>query len=113
MQQVRRFLELIRFSHTLFALPFALFSSVLAWHTACSPAPSALFIAVPAGPPRGDCRWLEGAGTLLCLACPRRAARAFTRLVDRDVDALNPRPASRPLPAGLLSVRTVVFFLLL
>src|SRR2546423_469395 len=77
MQQVRRFLELIRFSHTLFALPFALFSAVLAWHI------------------KGEFQWLELAGILLCMAFARSAAMAFNRLADRDIDALNPLPARR------------------
>src|SRR5438067_1478702 len=93
MQQVRRFLEMVRFSHTLFALPFALFSAILAWFN------------------KGAWSWLELVGILLCMAFARSAAMAFNRLVDRDVDAANPRTAGRHLPAGLLSVRSVVGFL--
>jgi 4-hydroxybenzoate polyprenyltransferase len=96
MLQVRRFLEMVRFSHTLFALPFALFSAVLAWFNKDQ-----------------GFSWLELIGILLCMAFARSAAMAFNRLVDRDVDALNPRTAGRHLPAGLLSVRGVLFFLVL
>lgn len=96
MLQVRRFLEMVRFSHTLFALPFALFSAVLAWFNKDQ-----------------GFSWLELTGILLCMAFARSAAMAFNRLVDRDVDALNPRTAGRHLPAGLLSVRGVLFFLVL
>jgi 4-hydroxybenzoate polyprenyltransferase len=96
MLQARRFLEMVRLSHTLFALPFALFSAVLAWFNKDQ-----------------GFSWLELTGILLCMAFARSAAMAFNRLVDRDVDALNPRTAGRHLPAGLLSVRGVIFFLVM
>ncbi len=95
MLMVRRFLEMIRFSHTLFALPFALFSAILAWYdrgTGVSP-------------------W-EVAGILLCMVFARSAAMAFNRLVDRDIDARNPRTASRHIPSGQLSVAQVWLFTL-
>jgi len=91
MQMVRRFLEMIRFSHTLFALPFALFSAVLAWYT------------------KGF-SWIEFVGILLCMAFARSAGMAFNRLADRDIDALNPRTAVRHLPSGQLSVQSVWLF---
>jgi 4-hydroxybenzoate polyprenyltransferase len=89
--QVRRFLELIRFSHTVFALPFALLSAVLAWRTV-------------------EFRWRDLAGILLCMVFARSASMAFNRIADRRIDAQNPRTARRHLPAGLLSLRAVVFF---
>lgn len=95
MWQARHFLEMVRFSHTLFALPFALFSATLAWFQK-----------------EQGFSWLELAGILLCMVFARSAAMAFNRLVDRDIDALNPRTAGRHLPAGLLSVRAVRLFLL-
>ena len=94
--ELRRYLELIRFSHTIFALPFALLAAVLAWHQ------------------RNQAfRWTELLGILLCMGFARSAAMAFNRLVDRDVDAANPRTAGRHLPAGLLSVRAVTIFTIL
>lgn len=91
--RLRHFLELIRFSHTVFALPFALFSAILAWREPDSPF-----------------RWEHLAGILLCMVFARSAAMAFNRLVDRRLDAGNPRTASRHIPAGLLSVPAVVVF---
>ncbi|KAA0142021.1 UbiA-like polyprenyltransferase [Gimesia chilikensis] len=92
--RLRLLLELIRFSHTIFALPFALLSAVLAW--------------------RGQTvRWQELVGILLCMLFARSAAMAFNRLVDRDIDAENPRTAGRHIPAGLISVRAVTIFTLL
>jgi 4-hydroxybenzoate polyprenyltransferase len=90
---VRRFLELIRFSHTVFALPFALFSAVLAWQQ-----PDATF------------RVRDVVGLLLCMVFARSASMAFNRLADRGFDAQNPRTAGRHLPAGLLSVTAVSLF---
>jgi len=90
----RRFLELVRFSHTVFALPFALLAAVLAWRDVAF-------------------RWRDLIGILLCMVLARSAAMAFNRLVDRDVDAGNPRTQRRHLPAGLLSVPAVAAFTLL
>jgi 4-hydroxybenzoate polyprenyltransferase len=86
---------MIRFSHTLFALPFALFAALLAWHG------------------KGSFHWLELAGILLCMVFARSAAMAFNRIVDRDVDAANPRTAMRHLPAGSLRLAAVWLFTLL
>jgi len=93
---IRHFLELIRFSHTVFALPFALVSALLAWQR-----PSVTF------------RRLDLLGILLCMVFARSAAMAFNRLVDRRLDAANPRTAGRHLPAGLLSPPAVTAFFLL
>ena len=92
-QQLRHFLELIRFSHTVFALPFAMLSAVVAWSV-----------------PGSEFRWRDLIGILVCMVTARSAAMGFNRLVDRDIDADNPRTAKRHLPAGLLSVRAVVAF---
>jgi 4-hydroxybenzoate polyprenyltransferase len=77
-------LEMIKFEHTLFALPFSLLSLVLAsqgW------------------PDRMKLLWI-----LLSMAGARSAAMAFNRIADRQIDAANPRTRSRALPAGLLSL---------
>ena len=87
---------MIKFSHTLFALPFALLGAALA---AWSPEGWR-------GRPRD---WV---GIVLCMTAARSAAMAFNRLVDREFDALNPRTALRHLPAGRLGVGSVVGFTL-
>ncbi|HEX4131991.1 MAG TPA: UbiA-like polyprenyltransferase [Pirellulales bacterium] len=89
---MRRTLEMIRFSHTLFALPFALLAALMAWSAA------------------DEWRWMQLAGIVLCMVFARSAAMAFNRLVDRRLDALNPRTAGRHLPAGTLSVASVTLF---
>jgi 4-hydroxybenzoate polyprenyltransferase len=92
--RARDFLELIKFSHTLFALPFALLGAALA----------AFY---PGAPPPRVQDWL---GILLCMAAARSAAMAFNRLADRSYDALNPRTASRQIPEGRLSAASVAVF---
>jgi 4-hydroxybenzoate polyprenyltransferase len=91
LQRVRNLLEMIRFSHTLFALPFALLSAVLAWQD------------VPF-------RRLDFAGILLCMVFARSTAMAFNRLADQPYDVLNPRTAGRHLPTGRLSTTAVWAF---
>ena len=98
---LQKILQMIRFSHTLFALPFALLASVMAWTT---PTPEG-------SPPQF--RGLALLGILVCMVCARSAAMAFNRLVDRDIDAGNPRTQSRHLPAGELSFFGVLLFTLL
>src|SRR5262245_18860654 len=115
LQTVRHILEMIRFSHTVFALPFALLSAVMAWTT---PLPAGLAVS-PAtydSPPTTNLApfpWYQPAGILLCMVAARSGAMAFNRLVDRRIDARNPRTSSRHLPAGLLSVTSVTFFTIL
>jgi 4-hydroxybenzoate polyprenyltransferase len=98
MQTIRHILEMIRFSHTVFALPFALLAALMAWTTP-----------TPAGPP-APFRWQHLLGILICMVAARSAAMAFNRLADRRIDAENPRTKSRHLPAGLLSTSSVVLF---
>jgi 4-hydroxybenzoate polyprenyltransferase len=94
--RTRDFLELVKFSHTLFALPFALLGAALASY----------------GPDGWHGRVQDWVGILLCMATARSAAMAFNRLADRSYDALNPRTASRHLPTGRLGVRSVAVFTL-
>lgn len=87
-QTLQRVGSLVKFSHTIFALPFALAAIVLA-------------------APLGDVTPWRVALIVLCIASARTAAMAFNRLVDRDIDAKNPRTVDREIPAGLLSVNFV------
>jgi 4-hydroxybenzoate polyprenyltransferase len=108
LRTIRHLLEMIRFSHTLFALPFALLAALMAWTTPL-PAPGRDPLSrVAADPP--PFRWQDLAGILLCMVAARSAAMAFNRLADRRIDAANPRTQSRHLPAGTLSLTSVVLF---
>ncbi len=91
LRTLRHYLELIRFSHTIFALPFALLSAVMAWQLT-------------------PFRWQQLVGILLCMITARSFAMAANRLADRRLDAENPRTAGRHLPAGILSVTSVSLF---
>lgn len=86
-------LEMIKWEHSIFALPFALCGAMLA--AGGMPTPRQLL-------------WI-----VICMVSARSAAMAFNRLVDEDVDKANPRTAMRALPAGLLSRRFVVAFVVL
>lgn len=84
---MKRVLSLVRFSHSVFALPFALQG---AW------------LARGGLPPVRTLAWI-----VLCAVAARTAAMAFNRLVDRDLDAENPRTRSRELPSGAIGVGAV------
>lgn len=105
--RLRSILEMIRFSHTLFALPFALLTAVMAWN---APAPKQADIAIAAE--TIGFRWVELLGILLCMVFARNAAMAFNRLADRRLDAANPRTQQRHLVTGELSVTSVWLFTL-
>lgn len=96
--KIRQLLEMIRFSHTLFALPFALLTALMAWAANARSTPPVRF------------SWRELLGIVLCMIFARSAAMAFNRLADRRIDAMNPRTKTRHLPSGVLSFGSVVFF---
>ena len=83
-------LEMIKFEHTLFALPFAFLGMVLA--------------------AEGWPSWRTVLWIVIAMVGARSAAMGFNRLVDRKIDAANPRTASRALPAGLVSPVWVALF---
>lgn len=86
------FLEMIKFSHTIFALPFALTGALLA-----------------AGglPTSRQTVWI-----ILAMVGARTAAMAMNRLIDADIDARNPRTAVRAIPAGLIGKGLTLFFII-
>ena len=85
---LRSYLELVRFSHTVFALPFAIMAGLIAARVDAADHP---------GQPAWH--WLRLAvGILSCMVTARTAAMAFNRLIDREIDARNPRTLSRHMP---------------
>ena len=97
---LRTYLELVRFSHTIFALPFAIMAVLIAIASGDSPAGAAGTAPLP---------WLKSVvGILVCMVTARTAAMAFNRLVDRTIDAANPRTASRHLPRGAVGTAEVL-----
>jgi 4-hydroxybenzoate polyprenyltransferase len=89
-KRIRLTLEMIKFEHSVFALPFALTGALLAWRDA--------------GFPR-ELLWARLALIILAMVAARSVAMAFNRVLDADIDSRNPRTRSRHLPAGLLSRR--------
>jgi len=86
----------VRFSHTVFALPFALAAMMVA-----------------ARENRGWPGWRIFGLILAAMVCARTCAMAFNRIVDRKFDALNPRTASRHLPTGQISLASAITLCLL
>jgi 4-hydroxybenzoate polyprenyltransferase len=84
---IKKWGSFVRFSHTVFALPFALAA-----------------MAVAARDNRGWPGWRIFGLVLAAMVCARTCAMAFNRIVDRKFDALNPRTAGRHLPAGQISL---------
>lgn len=87
MNTVRRWAEFVKFSHTIFALPFALAAMTVA-----------------ARDQRGWPGWRLFGLIIAAMVCARTCAMAFNRIVDRKFDALNARTANRHLPAGAISL---------
>ena len=97
-QKTQRLLEMVRFSHTVFALPFALLSTVMALTL---PAPDGAQV---------TWTWSQWLGVLVCMVSGRNAAMSFNRWADRDIDAANPRTQGRHLAQGSLTERHVLTF---
>jgi 4-hydroxybenzoate polyprenyltransferase len=117
LRQIRLLLEMIRFSHTVFALPFAFLAVLMAWKLIEGVGPMAGEMHTePVAALSGSAwsRWGQPLlGVLLCMVGARSAAMAFNRIVDRHIDANNPRTARRHLPAGDLSLGTAWAFTIL
>jgi 4-hydroxybenzoate polyprenyltransferase len=94
--RLRHILEMIRFSHTLFALPFALLAAIMAWHITERLTAARVT--------------RELVGIVLCMVTARSAAMAFNRIADWRIDADNPRTKMRHIPAGTLSLTSVIVF---
>lgn len=92
---MKNYLSLIKFSHTIFALPFALLGFFLGTLQSGQGFSLRLFVLV-----------------LLCMIFARSAAMAFNRYLDRDIDQANPRTATREIPAGIISPRAALAFVI-
>jgi 4-hydroxybenzoate polyprenyltransferase len=83
MSKLATYLSFVRFSHSVFALPFALTGALLAWRA-------------------HPFSWAQVGWIVVCMVAARSAAMGFNRLVDARFDALNPRTAMRELPRGAM-----------
>ena len=88
---INKWASFVRFSHTVFALPFALAAMMVA-----------------ARENRGWPGWEKFLLVLAAMVCARTCAMAFNRIVDRKFDALNPRTANRHLPTGRISLASAI-----
>src|SRR5207237_7731235 len=93
---IQKWGSFVRFSHTVFALPFALSAMVVA-----------------ARDTRGWPGWRVCGLILAAMVCARTCAMAFNRIVDRKFDALNPRTANRHLPTGTISLVSAIMLCVL
>ena len=94
-RSVKNYLSLVRFSHTVFAMPFALIGFFLAVSREEYGFSLKLLLLV-----------------VLCMVFARNAAMGFNRLADKKYDALNPRTKNREIPSGKISPRSTVFFVI-
>ena len=97
MNKLRVFLDMIKFEHTIFALPFAYIGMALAW------AQSGM-LAAPID--WGTLAW-QFVWITVAMASARTAAMAFNRAIDAEIDARNPRTANRPIQAGKIGKNAV------
>lgn len=111
MSSVKNYLSLIKFSHTIFALPFALIGFFLAKSVVIPQIEEDVFfnyrIAGEMGMSRLTILFIL---VLLCMIFARSAAMAFNRYLDRSFDAKNPRTAIREIPAGIISANSALMF---
>jgi 4-hydroxybenzoate polyprenyltransferase len=92
MAAIRTWAEMVKFSHSVFALPFALIATFLAASAGSAAAPTAGQLGL----------------IVSCMVAGRSFAMTFNRIADAAIDARNPRTALRPLPAGRLTTRQAV-----
>ena len=92
-QTAGKFLSLVKFSHTIFAMPFALIG---------------FFLAVQMS--EADIRWILLLLVILCMVFARNAAMAFNRYADKEIDILNPRRAVREIPSGVIRAKSALLF---
>src|SRR5450432_2379636 len=93
--RLKHSLDMIRFEHSIFALPFALTGAAMAFRVSRFSAWEAVRIL---------------GLIVVCMVAARSAAMAFNRVVDADIDARNPRTKTRHLPTGVLSMRFAWLF---
>ena len=95
-QTMKRYISLVKFAHTIFAMPFALMAFTYAlWST------------------EAEFSWWLLVQVILCMVFARNVAMGFNRWADRDIDKENPRTADREIPAGKISPRNAMVFIVM
>ncbi|HLT86107.1 MAG TPA: 4-hydroxybenzoate octaprenyltransferase [Sphingobacterium sp.] len=90
---MKKYMSLVLFAHSIFALPFAIIGFFLAIQTT-----------------EHGFDWKKLLLMLVCMVTARNAAMAFNRFLDRDIDAINPRTATRDIPSGKISANSALMF---
>ena len=94
-EKIAKYFRLVKFSHTIFAMPFALIAFTYAlWST------------------EAEFSWWLLLQVVLCMVFARNVAMGFNRWADRDIDKDNPRTANREIPAGVISPRKAMIFVI-
>ncbi|MCC8088460.1 MAG: putative 4-hydroxybenzoate polyprenyltransferase [Rikenellaceae bacterium] len=93
---VKKYASLVKFSHTVFAMPFALISFFYAYVSNDIPFDIVLLLKI-----------------LLCMIFARNAAMGFNRYADREIDSKNPRTKNREIPTGKISERSAIVFIII
>lgn len=96
LSKIKIFLNMIKFEHTIFALPFAYMGMILGSIEVLDRFPT----------------WTEFVWITLAMVGARSAAMALNRLIDRAIDKLNPRTANRAIPAGKLNMKESIIFVI-
>ena len=101
MNTIQKYARLVKFSHTIFAMPFAMLSFTYALWSNPTPSDSASW-------------WIKLlVQVVLCMVFARNVAMGFNRWADRDIDARNPRTADREIPAGIVKPRAAMTFVVI
>src|SRR6056297_3110881 len=93
--KVKNFLSLVKFSHTIFAMPFAFIGYFLALYQT-----------------NANFEWKLLGLIVLCMIFARYAAMAFNRFIDREIDNKNPRTAIREIPSGVVKAKSALIFVI-
>ena len=96
MSAIKNYLSLVKFSHTIFALPFAVIGFFLAVSTTNT-----------------ELNWMTLGLVILCMVFARSAAMAFNRYLDRDIDIDNEGTAIREIPAGAIKAKSALLFVII
>ncbi len=108
MTTVKNYLSLIKFSHTIFAMPCAMIGFFLGVFSATSVVPG--WHTRILAPQQLNALSIKFVLVILCMVLARSAAMAFNRYLDRHFDAKNPRTAIREIPAGIVKANSVLWF---
>lgn len=120
MNQIKKYLSLVKFSHTIFAMPFAMIGFFLGityshrnapgWHTWIMPPLDSKFFENTFSESGWGRKCIL---VIVCMVTARSAAMAFNRYLDRSFDAKNPRTAIREIPSGIIAANSALRFVIL